>query len=247
MKFSKIIIGFIILILVITPVVIASHYGLLPTITEFWMQYTAMLLSTTSFLAVIYTISQQNESNKKHDTEIAKEFEFAKQNYEAQILNILERFVTDDMIRCRQSSDLLYASLSNEEDLKILKTIIKCEAYGYLGVDEELKLIANTKMYKYYADFLQVTRLFYVLSYYEYDEVTKNAVKFEYDYYRRIFIAINRIYRKTITELPNDRIYDTIASFKTQWLSILETFDDILSNGNVNNQRYNRQQYEYDF
>ena len=131
MKFSKIIIGFIILILVITPVVIASHYGLLPTITEFWMQYTTMLLSTTSFLAVIYTISQQNESNKKHDAEIAKEFEFAKQNYEAQILNILERFGTDDLIRCRQSSDLLYASLSNEEDLKILKTIIKCEAYGY--------------------------------------------------------------------------------------------------------------------
>lgn len=247
MKFSKILIGFIIIVLVVTPIVIASHYGVLPTITEFWMQYTTLLLSTTSFLAVIYTISQQNESNKKHDEEIAKEFEFAKQNYDAQILNILERFGTNDMIRCRQSSDLLFASLSNEADLKILKTIIKCEAYGYLGVDDELKLIANTEMYKYYADFLQVTRLFYVLSCYEYDEVTKRAVKFEYDYYRRIFIAINRVYRKTVAELPNDRIYDIVTSFKTQWLSILETFDDILSNGNVNNQRYNRHQYEFDF
>ena len=247
MKLSKFIIGFVVSILIITPIIIASHYGVLPTITEFWMQYTTLLLSTTSFLAVIYTISQQNESNKKHDEEIAKEFEFAKQNYEAQILNIVERFGTDDMIRCRQSSDLLFASLSSSDDLKILKTIIKCEAYGYLGVEEDLKSVVTTDVYKHYADFQQITRLFYVLSCYNYDEVTRRAVKYEYDYYRRIFIAINRIYRETVMELETDKIYDCNLIFKTQWLSILEAFDDVFSGEDANCQRYDKRQYQYDY
>ncbi len=244
MKLTKIFIGIVIISVVIAPILIACNYGILPTITEFWLQYVTLLLSTTSFLAVIYTIIQQNNSNKKHDEEIAKEFEFAKQNYDAQILNIIERFGSDDMIRCRQSSDMLFSSLSNDVDLKYLKTILKCEIYGYKGVEEDLKLAIDTTMYRYYADFLQVTRLFYVLSCYEYDEVTCNAIKYEYDYYRRIFVAVNRIYWETIVELPSDRIYDSFNCFKTQWYSILETFDNILINGGYN--RYNINQYSYD-
>lgn len=242
----KYIVIIVVISIIIAPIIIAQYYGVRPTITEFWLQYTTLLLSTTSFLAVIYTIVQQNKSNKQHDLEIAKEFEFAEQNYTAQILNIVEKFRTKEMIRCRQSSNLLFADLSDEQARQLLSTILKCEACGYLNVENEIKAVTNTKIYELYCDFLQVTNLFYILSCYEYNKVARRAIKQEYDYYRRIFVAVNRLYWETIQQISSDQIYDGAGGKSNPWLLILERFDTILDVDRPDNLKYNRNQYNYE-
>ena len=96
-----------ILAIVLFPILVSFLYGTRPSVTEFWLQYTSILLSSTSFIAVIYTIWQQNRASISHEEEIKTNFKFARQNYDAQILNVIERFNSDTIVRCRKSCDIL--------------------------------------------------------------------------------------------------------------------------------------------
>lgn len=217
-----------ILAIVLFPILVSFMYGTRPSITEFWLQYTSILLSSTSFIAVIYTIWQQNKASISHDEEIRTNFKFARQNYDAQILNVIERFNSDSIIRCRKSCDILVSKLQNEQVDKELNSILKCEACGYLNLEKEMEQLVNTETYKYYLDFIQITRLFSLLSNYDYNYITANALRYDYYYYRWLFEHIHLKYQNILKDVPSDKIKDHRNYLYTEWEYIVVRFDKIM-------------------
>ncbi|MFL1682134.1 MULTISPECIES: hypothetical protein [Bacteroidales] len=218
-----------ILAIVLFPILVSFLYGTRPSVTEFWLQYTSILLSSTSFIAVIYTIWQQNRASISHEEEIKTNFKFARQNYDAQILNVIERFNSDTIVRCRKSCDILVSKLQNKQIDEELTRILKCEACGYLNLEKEMDQLVNTETYKYYLDFMQITRLFSLLSNYNYNYVTANALRYDYYYYRWLFGHIHLKYQNILKDLSPDKIKDHGNYLYTEWEYIIARFDKIMS------------------
>ena len=77
MKRTLIITVIVIAIVAITmsPIYKGLMYGTMPTLTEFWLQYTSIILSSTSFIAVIYTIWKQGKAEQEHQVEINQNYQ----------------------------------------------------------------------------------------------------------------------------------------------------------------------------
>lgn len=225
-----IIITFIVItIVVITmfPVFVGYIYGTKPNITEFCLQYTSILLSSTSFIAVIYTIWKQNNADQEHQVEINQNYEFARQNYDMQILNAIEKFSSESMIECKRSCDIILSKRSNSNFMKEFRNVLKDEACGYLNSDL-CESRTKSEAYKCFMDFIQITRFFNVLSFYQYNATTANAIQYYYDYYRILFVFAHRLYNEILEELPSDQVKNHKDYFYTQWSNILMRFDEIM-------------------
>ena len=85
--------------LLLFPLYVGLEYGKLPSVTEHWIQYISVFLSSFSFAAVILTLWLQHKEEVKQLKQIKKNFEFAQQNYDSQnspssseyLLNIASR------------------------------------------------------------------------------------------------------------------------------------------------------------
>lgn len=209
------------------PIFIGYVYGTKPNITEFCLQYTSILLSSTSFIAVIYTIWKQNKAEQEHQIEINQNYEFAKQNYDMQILNSIEKFSSDSMIECKRSCDIILSKYSDNDFMEEFQKVLEAEACGYLNSDS---IKTESVAYKCFMDFIQITRFFNVLSFYNYNATTANAIQYYYDYYRVLFVRIHGLYNKILRELPEDQVKNHKDYFSTQWSNILIRFDKIMRN-----------------
>ena len=224
---SIIIILIVIVTVTMSPICIGYIYGARPNITEFWLQYTSVLLSSISFIAVIYTIWKQNKAEQKHQMEINQNYEFARQNYDMQILNVIEKFSSAPMIECRKSCNILLSKFNDDVFMKDFKNLLKSEACGYLN-DKDFYIKINSEAYKYYMDFIQITHFFNVLSFYDYNPKTANAIQYYYDYYRSLFVRIDYLYVNILKELPQEYVKNYKDYFCTQWSNILLRFDKIM-------------------
>lgn len=229
MKRTLIITVIVIAIVAITmsPIYIGLMYGTMPTLTEFWLQYTSIILSSTSFIAVIYTIWKQGKAEQEHQVEINQNYDFAKQNYDMQILNIIEKFSSDSMIGCKKSCNIIYSKWSDKTFMEEFKNILKSEACGYTNSNFN-STIAQSEAYKCFEDFMQVSHFFNILSFYNYNKNTAKAVQYYYDFYRTLFVRIHVIYEDILKELPSENIKNHKDYFYTQWSDILKRFDKIM-------------------
>lgn len=213
-------------IITMLPIFVSYKYGTKPSITEFCLQYTSILLSSTSFIAVIYTIWKQNKAEQEHQVEINQNYEFAKQNYDMQVLNIIEKFSSDSMIEYKQSCDIILSKFSDKKFMGEFRDVLKSEACGYFNNLCSPK--TNSLPYKCFMDFIQITRFFNVLSFYRYNATTASAIHYYYDYYRILFVRVHFLYHEILEELPPESVKNHKDYFYTQWSNILERFDLIM-------------------
>lgn len=218
-------------ILALIPIVLGYKFGLKPTITEFWLQYLAIFLSGTSFIAVIFTLWIQYREIKIQQNQITKNFDFAQQEYDSQLLNKIDVFMGESMKDCRNRCWVLRAHLKTDKNAKKeLFDLFTNSIKNNWGNRKKADSTFSSERFKDYSAFIKLIRYFDVLSHYTYTPITIHAIHYYYIFYRSFFKEVTDIYLNAYSEIEDNR---RITETKHGWSDLTERMDKIVLSYNM--------------
>lgn len=214
--------------LVLFPLYVGLKYGQLPSITEYWIQYISVFLSSFSFGAVILTLWLQHKEEEKQQKQIKMNFEFAQHNYDSQILDKIHFFSSDSMASCRAGACKLWHQMEIDESAK--DKIYQYFIMTITNSEEDNEGISEEEFYKNFCAFFKLIRYFNVLSFYSFNNITANAVHYYYVYYRQFFCKMIDLYNQAC-----DTIDDTkqVTTVRENWIDLVKKFDSIMMQNNL--------------
>lgn len=209
------------------PVYLGIEYGQLPSVTEYWLQYLSIFLSSFSFAAVLVTLWLQYKEGKKQQIQIEKNFEFAQQNYDSQILDKIHFFMSENMEDCRANCWMLWSKLKTDTEAtdNELFTLFQKTITNDWGDKEMAKQTFESEIWKYFSGFYKLVRYFDVLSNYKYTELTANAIHYYYIFYRSFFETMIGIYNRAYDSIEKEIM---ITQSKEGWVYLIEKYDSIM-------------------
>ena len=208
------------------PVYLGIEYGQLPSITEYWLQYLSIFLSSFSFAAVLITIWLQYSESKKQQIQIEKNFEFAQQNYDSQILDKIHFFMSENMEDCRSNCWMLWSKLKTDTSTtNELFVLFQKSITNDWGDEETAKQTFSSELWSNFSGFYKLARYFDVLSNYKYTELTANAIHYYYIFYRPFFENMINIYNRAYDSIAKE---DMITQSKEGWVYLIEKYDSIM-------------------
>ena len=203
-------------------------YGQLPSVTEYWIQYISVFLSSFSFGAVILTLWIQHKDEKQQQEQIKKNFEFAQHNYDSQILDKIHFFTSDSMAKCRGGACRLWYQLDKDPDIR--EKVLEYFIMTITNTEGENEGIENEQFYKDFSDFFKLIRYFNVMSFYSFNNITANAVHYYYVYYRRFFKDMIDIYKQAYESIEESKKATTV---RENWIYLVEKMDAIMTDNNL--------------
>lgn len=217
---------FLLVITLILPIYLGIRYGQLPSIPEYWLQYLSIFLSCFSFGAVIFTIWLQFRESKKQQSQITKNFDFAQQNYDSQILDKIHYFMSDAMTDCRSGCWILWAQIKSDPS-------IKDELYNYFqksitndwGNENIAIKTFKSSLFNNYSCFIKLARYFNLISNYNFSPLTANALHYYYIFYRPFLKEMIHLYN---TAYDSIKANERMTSSKEGWVYLVEKFDSIM-------------------
>ena len=208
------------------PLYVGFTYGKMPSVTEYWLQYLSVFLSSFSFAAVLLTLWLQQREEKKQQKQIKMNFDFAQHNYDSQILERINFFTSESMHESRTGACLLWARLESDKSMhKTIREYFEMSLTNNWGNEKAAKKIYNGDLYKYFGDFFKLIRYFNILSFYSFNNLTANAIHYYYIYYRPFFIQMIDIYKEACNSLDLKR--DKPIT-RENWVHLIEKFDGIM-------------------
>lgn len=229
---SVTLVALILIVLLLFPIYLGLVYGQLPSVPEYWLQYISIFLSCFSFIAVLVTIWMQSSDSKKQQEQIVKNFEFAQQNYDSQILDKIHYFMSDNMKDCRNGCWIIWAQLnSSDSNIKNeLKQLFKQSIINDYGNENQAHNTFISPIFQNYSYFIKMARYFDVISNYRFTELTAKALHYYYIFYRPLLKEMSDLYNKAYEEtFPNERI----TQIKDGWVNIVEKLDCVMVNNNL--------------
>ena len=232
MKHSVAILVVIVLIAVLSfPIYLGIQFGQLPSITEYWLQYLSIFLSSFSFVAVLITLWLQYKESKKQQVQIEKNFEFAQQNYNSQVLNKIHYFMSEDMEKCRSGCWLLWSKIKTERRTRSeIKKLFRKVLINNWGNEKKASETFNTELWDYFSSFYKLARYFDVLSHFKYDSLTANAIHYYYIFFRPLFIEMIALYNETYESIDKERL---LVKSKEGWINLVEKYDKVMIANNL--------------
>lgn len=217
--------------LIAFPLYIGLEYGKLPSVTEYWLQYLSVFLSSFSFAAVLLTLWLQQREEKKQQKQIKMNFEFAQQNYDSQILEKIHFFTSEPMHECRTGACLLWAKLESEESMKeTIHNYFVMSVTNNWGDEATARKMYKGDLYKNFGHFFKLIRYFNVLSFYSFNNLTANAIHYYYIYYRPFFVEMIDIYNAACDSLDTKR---ATPITRENWVHLVDKFDKIMTENNL--------------
>ena len=218
-------------VLVSFPLYVGLEYGKLPSVTEYWIQYISVFLSSFSFAAVLLTLWLQQREEKKQQKQIEMNFDFAQHNYDSQILEKIHFFTSESMHESRTGACLLWAKLESEDSMRqTIHEYFKMSLTNDWGDEKTAKSIYEGNLYKYFGDFFKLIRYFNVLSFYSFNNLTANAIHYYYIYYRPFFLKMIDIDNGACDLLDEQREKPIT---RENWIHLIEKFDEIMIANNL--------------
>ena len=229
-KFFAITLAVIVILgLLLFPIYLGLEYGQLPSIPEYWLQYLSIFLSCFSFIAVLVTIWIQSSDSKKQQEQIVKNFDFAQQNYDSQVLDKIHYFMSDNMSKCRSSCWILWAQLRKSKGTNIrveLLSLFKQSIVNDYGDEIKAQNTFNSTIFYNYSYFIKMARYLDVISNYRFTELTAKALHYYYIFYRPLFIEMSRLYNEAYNATkPNKRI----TQVKDGWVNLVPKLDAVMA------------------
>lgn len=213
--------------LLVFPIYLGFKYGQLPSVPEYWLQYLSIFLSCFSFIAVLITIWLQSSDSKKQQEQIIKNFEFAQQNYDSQILDKIHYFMSDNMMDCRNGCWIIWAQLRNENsDIRNqLLVLFKQSIINNYGNERQAKDTFDSPMFHNYSCFIKMARYFDVISNYRFTELTAKALHYYYIFYRPLLNEMSLLYNEAYEATNCD---ERITQIKDGWVNVIDKLDFVM-------------------
>ena len=203
-----ILIVIVLIAVLVFPIYLGLQFGQLPSITEYWLQYLSIFLSSFSFVAVLITIWLQYKESKKQQVQIEKNFEFAQQNYNSQVLNKIHYFMSEDMEKCRSGCWILWSKIKTDKNTKKdLQNLFKKVLTNDWGDEKEANETFNSELWANFSCFYKLARYFDVLSHFKYDSLTANSIHYYYVFYRPLFVEMINMYNKTYETIKENKLF----------------------------------------
>lgn len=216
------------LFIVLIPLLVGLKYGLKPNETEYSIQYISVFLSSFSFGAVVLTLWKQHKEERQQQEQIKKNFEFAQYNYESQILDKIHFFTSDSMSKCRNGACRLWFQMKSDPSLR--KKVMDYFVMTITNTEGDNEGIEDEEFYKDFCEFFRLIRYFNVMSFYNFNEITANAVHYYYVYYRSFFIDMIDIYNKACDTIKSD---EQVTTVRENWIYLVEKMDAIMIHNNL--------------
>lgn len=225
MKFTNFFATFLILLIAIgIPVLIFFKYGPMPNMSEYLLETVSIVLSGISFIAVVWTMVQQQKQSKIQQSEIEQNNRFAKQNYDVQVLNHIQYFLSDSMKESRKKCWLLWSKINTTPNLSDeIRNVLYMSLKNW-GTEEEAKVMFEKETFKEYASFNEIIRYFYLMSSYSFSEITARAIHFYYIYYRPMFIYMIDLYNEAYSKFKDEGNEGS----QDGWVNIVKNMDNIM-------------------
>ena len=216
------------LCIILFPLYIGVKYGQLPSVTEYWIQYISVFLSSFSFGAVILTLWKQHKDEKQQQEQIKKNFEFAQHNYDSQILDKIHYFTSESMAKCRGGACRLWYQI--DSDPSIRNKVLNYFIMTITNTEAENEGIENDEFYKDFCAFFNLIRYFNVMSFYSFNNITANAVHYYYVFYRRFFKDMISIYNKACDSIDKS---EQVTIVRENWIYLVKKMDKIMIQNNL--------------
>lgn len=218
---------FLFISLLVFPIYLGIKYGQLPSIPEYWLQYLSIFFSCFSFAAVIFTIWLQFRESKKQQSQITKNFDFAQQSYDSQILDKIHYFMGDTMVDCRSGCWILWAQIKNNPLIKDeLLIYFQKSITNDWGDENVASETFSSPLFKNYSYFIKLARYFNLISNYNFNELTSKALHYYYIFYRPFLKEMIDLYNKAYDSIEPDK---RMTSSKEGWVYLIEKFDIIMT------------------
>lgn len=215
--------------LLLFPIYLGLEYGQLPSVPEYWLQYLSIFLSCFSFIAVLVTIWMQSSDSKKQQEQIAKNFDFAQQNYDSQVIDKIHYFMSDNMSNCRNGCWILWAQLKKSKRTTIrteLLSLFKQSILNDYGDETKAQHTFKSTVFYNYSCFIKMARYFDVISNYRFTELTAKALHYYYIFYRPLFIEMSQLYNEAYNDTkPKKR---TVQA-KDGWVNLVSKLDAVMA------------------
>lgn len=226
MKLSNFLVFIFILFIAIgVPILIFFKYGPMPNMSEYLLETVSIILSGISFIAVVWTIIQQQKQSKIQQSEIEQNSYFAKQNYDVQVLNHIQYFLSDSMKGSRKTCCLLWAKINTNPGVSDeLREILYMSLRNW-GTEADAKNMFDKELFNEYAGFNEVVRYFYLMSSYSFSHITARAIHFYYIYYRPLFVYMIGLYNEAYDRFKAEG-YD---GSQDGWVNLVENMDNVMT------------------
>lgn len=218
--------GLIVINVSLAPIYALNGNGPESPITEFWLQYSSIVLSTLSVFAIAFTLWLQIRSNKIQESEIEQNKLFAVQNYDSQLLVLIKQLMEERLEQPRYRCWELMADLQAEQSARAeMKQVFEYTMRDQ-WIDRKTALTnTNSERHKDFASFIKLVRHFDIMSRYRFSEVTASALNFYYIYYRRFFIDMAEMYRDVEETMNADEKMHYVSP---AWLGVVERLDNVM-------------------
>lgn len=202
---------------------------------EFWIGYIGIILSFISILFVVITIGVQIiqlRDQRRSMIDVSKSsdrsFSIAQADYDAYVLQLIEKFLSPEMGNCRQRCWLLRQELlkSDGATYQKMSTIFSMQITDNWGTREEYEKLQQSHEFKDYAEFTKLIRFFDMMSHYRISKDTAYAVHFYYVWWRSFMVEMIECFTKTFYSIPAE---DRQLSFMPGWNMMIERMDAQMS------------------
>lgn len=195
----------------------------LPPKNEFIINVINFLFTSVTICLIAITLWVQHKEAKAVKKQVDLSESFAKRDYDAQVLAILEKFIGGSYAENRRACWVLISNIHKPETVANMYGMFVAEALNYYGKTPDDFM--ETPGYKQYASFIRIIRVFELMSVYELSKETSSAIHFYYIYYRKLFIIMTKIYEDVFSR--ND--IKKHISIKHRWVNLIPDLDKIMS------------------
>jgi hypothetical protein len=201
-----------------------------PAPVEFWIGFSGILLSFISIVMVIFTLVTQLYQLKLQQVSLdqiaesnTENYQIAQSDYNAYILQLVEKFLGPEMAKSREICWLLREELKhNPNKLEEIKEIFVKQIKDDWGTREEYAQLQKTQLFIDYAQFTKLIRFFDVMSHYRITEETAYAIHFYYVWWRSFFKQMIDCFMVAYNSVDASKRH---MSFPPDWCSLIGRMD----------------------
>ena len=200
------------------------------TPVEFWIGFSGVLLSFISIVMVIMTLVSQLYQLKLQKVSLDQvaesnneNFQIAQSDYNAYVLQLVEKFLGPEMTTCREVCWLLREDLKHDKSkLDEIKKLFVMQISDDWGTREEYAALQKTQVFVDYANFTKLIRFFDMMSHYKITEETAYAIHFYYVWWRSFFVEMINCFNQAFLDTEESKRH---MSFPPDWCSLITRMD----------------------
>ena len=194
-----------------------------PSEASFWLGFTGIILSFISIVTVVVTLIMQLRELDLQKCSLEDNYKISEDNYNAYVLQLIEKFLGPEMSECRQTCWLLRQQIkSDPKALDKMQSLFSMQIRDDCGTREEYEKLQKTQSFCDYSRFTKLIRFFDMLSHYNITKETAYAIHFYYVWWRSFFIEMINCYKTAESSIPIEKIN---LSVSPSWCDLIERMD----------------------